>query len=790
MTKHRASDQCSNDYQLSPQIAAFPPATHSIEGQDQPVQAWQLRGGGVSLELVQIGHELPRITSWGPAAAGGPACPQGPGETAQTARDLYLAAHPQRVSGALDETCWPSILPTAAEPWIGSPRLSLTRQGQEIFPAFHFEQAEITSAPAVDPLPELVETLLEGTDTAPAPSAETGESWPTLLVSAQDAEQKVRLEWWMQITPAGLLRQKARLTNLAQEATEVRTLELSFPVPALATEMLSTTGHHLRERSPQRQEIRMGRVERTSYVGRPDFDATGVLCAGQRGFDFEEGQVWAVHCGWSGSVLHAVEALPYCQTLLSGAEVLAGGEITLQTGESYESPWLYGAWGQGLNEISARFHHLLRTWHPELVEKRRPVLLNTWEAVYFDHDEQTLMNLADEAARAGIERFVVDDGWFHLRRDDRAGLGDWQVDEAVWPRGLGPLAQHVHDLGMEFGLWFEPEMINPDSDLARAHPEWILAPTPQRHPLTGRFQQVLDLSQTAAARYIFECMDKLVGELGIDYIKWDHNRFVTEARSAASGRVANHEQVQAVYAIFAALKARHPGLEIESCSSGGGRIDLGIMRYADRVWVSDCVDPVERADIQRYTSILIPPLVMGQHIGDSPAHSTGRATTFTLRAATAFFGHLGVEWNLLKVARAELDQLGQWVRWYQSEGEWMRRARHVHGSELDPAVRLDGMVSDDGQRALYRFTQLTSSVHYPPQPLRLPGLDPQRYYRVRPAELCQDMGHHATGQSPLGWWNSEGAVLRGDQLLNWGLAMPQLHPATAVIFSAEALFGG
>lgn len=209
-------------------------------------------------------------------------------------------------------------------------------------------------------------------------------------------------------------------------------------------------------------------------------------------------------------------------------------------------------------------------------------------------------------------------------------------------------------------------MVNPDSDMFRAHPDWVLKPTANRLPMQGRTQQVVDLTNPDAYAYIYGAMDKLVGELGIDYIKWDHNKYVTEAVSPRTGRPAVHNQTLAVYRIFTDLKAAHPGLEIESCSSGGGRVDLGILEVADRIWGSDCVDPVERADIQRYTSLLVPPEMIGEHVGASPAHSTHRATSQEMRMAMAFFGHMGIEWNLLKEPQEDIDKLAEWTAEFKS----------------------------------------------------------------------------------------------------------------------------
>ncbi|NEG70640.1 alpha-galactosidase [Bifidobacterium sp. BRDM6] len=745
----------------------------------------------VAFALVFPGDDLPRFVHWGkplPVAAAA-AADQGTATVScsvsglaavadEALLSLYDAQRPQRVSGMLNDTAWPSVMPTQAESWIGEPRLNVRRAGVELFCKFAVTDIETTVA--------------DGTV-------------PTVVVTADDAEQGVRLVWTAELLASGLVRQRAAIENIATVAAdessniheaaaslEIGNVELGFPIPATATEILTTTGHHLRERSPQRQPLTIGRFAKSTWVGRPDFDASLLLSSGAPGFGFEHGDVYSVHVGWSGNSALTAERLPYTTGLIGGGELLFGGEIELAAGERYESPWLYGAVGTGLNGVAARFHDQLRRWHPELLTKPRPVILNTWEAVYFDHDFETLARLADKAVESGVERFVVDDGWFGSRRDDSSGLGDWQISGDVWPEGphgLKALADYVHARGMEFGLWFEPEMVNPDSDMFRAHPDWVLKPTAGRLPMEGRFQQVVDLTNPDAYAYVYGQMDRLIGELGIDYIKWDHNKLVTEAVSPKSGRPAVHGQTLAVYRIFHDLRQAHPGLEIESCSSGGGRVDLGILEHADRIWVSDCVDPVERADIQRYTSLLVPPVMMGEHVGASPAHSTHRATSQQMRMATAFFGHMGIEWNLLAEPQEAIGLLGEWTAEYKKRRSLFAGGLCLHADLGDPAVRLDGMMAADGAEAVFRFTQLTTSQSYPASPVPLPGLDPQALYRVRPFDVNLDLeaAGLANGQSPLGWWNENGVIVSGQALAAYGLRMPALHPAQAVLFDVRRI---
>ncbi len=276
----------------------------------------------------------------------------------------------------------------------------------------------------------------------------------------------------------------------------------------------------------------------------------------------------------------------------------------------------------------------------------RPVTLNTWEGVYFDHKLEQLKAQATAAAELGIERFVLDDGWFGKRDDDTSSLGDWFVDTRKYPDGLAPLADHVVSLGMEFGLWFEPEMVNRNSDLYRAHPDWVLQVEGQPL-LESRHQLVLDLTRPEVSDYLFNCIDNVLKSAKISYIKWDMNRDITHAGDA-NGRAATSRQTRAVYALMARVRAAHPDLEIESCASGGGRADFGVLAHTHRVWVSDCTDALERLSIQQGALRFLPPEIIGCHISASPNHQTGRVHTLAFRAIVAFFGHLGVELDPLK----------------------------------------------------------------------------------------------------------------------------------------------
>lgn len=407
-------------------------------------------GADVAFALVFPENDLPRFVHWGR-----------PLSAPETVLGMYDAQRPQRVSGALDYTPYPSVLPTQSESWLGAERFDVRRDGRTLFCKFVVSDIKVEDVQVGNAYEMGVK------DGYPQWSVNGTKTTPTVVVTAEDAEQGVGIVWTCELDVSGLIRQRAKVVNLAEGHLEVGKVELAYTIPADATEILTTTGHHLHERSPQRQPLTVGRFEKVAMVGRPDFDATLLLSIGETGFGFTRGDVYSAHVGWSGNSVLSAERLPYTAGVLGGGEVLLGGEISLGKGEGYTTPWLYGSYGEGLNEVASRFHAYIRNVHRDwraehnIAAKPRPVILNTWEAVYFNHDYDTLTALADKAAESGVERFVVDDGWFGSRRDDTSGLGDWEVSQEVWPDGpksLKALADYVHGKGMEFICNFSFEL--------------------------------------------------------------------------------------------------------------------------------------------------------------------------------------------------------------------------------------------------------------------------------------------------------------------------------------------
>jgi alpha-galactosidase len=721
-----------------------------------------LRSAGVALVVDVAGPHLPRVLHWG--ADPGPLDPEALGH-------LAAALVPGAPNSALDAP-WPlTLLPGQPDGWSGTPGLAGHRDGTAVFP-----RLALTAPVEVGAGPDGAQAL---TATAAADGVTTS--------------VELRLE------PDGLVRVRHTVTNDGDGLYTVDGVTALLPVPADAVELLDLTGRWCRERSPQRGPLSHGTHARDSRRGRTGHDATLLLTAGNEGFGWRHGEVWATHVAWSGNHRHLAERLPEGAgaggaSVLGGGELLLPGEVRLARGESYTTPWVVFTWsGEGLDGASARVHRWLRS-RPDHPRRPRPLVLNTWEAVYFDHRLDTLTRLAERAAELGVERFVLDDGWFGSRRDDTSGLGDWTVSEAVWPQGLGPLAERVRALGMEFGLWVEPEMVNPDSDLARAHPDWLLAPSPEpgagvdeaRLPRAWRRQAVLDVGRPEVRAHLLDRLATLVEDLGIAYLKWDHNRDLHESLTpGADGRrrAGVHRQTLGTYRLLDDLRARCPGLEIESCSSGGARVDLGILERTDRVWASDCNDPLERQSIQRWTGLLLPPELVGTHVGPPTAHTTHRTFDLGFRTLTALFGHAGLEWDITTCTDDEVVALQAWAALYRELRPLLHGGDVVRAEHPDPGAEVHGVVAPDRSAAVFAYVRLATSPDAQPGRLRLPGLDPDRTYRVRHRP---EAGTGAAIGTPPPWW-AAGTVATGAVLGRIGVTAPFLDPGEGALLQLDAV---
>ena len=576
----------------------------------------------------------------------------------------------------------------------------------------------------------------------------------------------------------GILTLQSTVTNIASGDYSLEHLLNWLPIPTQADQVLDFYGHWSKERQLQRREITYGLTTREGFEGRSGHDYTITQIALTESTNFRSGEAWSMGVAWSGNNIHHVEKLIDDNKSIGAGEYLLPGEIILAEGESYTTPKVISCYSpDGLDGITNRHyaHIRARDNHPK---SPRPLTLNLWEAVYFDHDFDKLSKIVNKAAEIGVERVVLDDGWFGARRNDQQGLGDWVVSKEVWPNGLKPLSDLINSSGMKFGLWFEGEMLQVNSDTYRAHPDWILQ-EPGRMPITGRNQQVLDITKSAAFEHVLNQVDAILKTCKISYIKWDHNRSLSDPIS--NGRPAVHNQTKAIYRFFDELKQRNPGLEIESCSSGGGRIDLGMIEHVERFWASDQNDPLERQSIQRWTAMVIPPEMLGTHVGPTQGHQTHRTADISFRVLNALFGHAGIEWNILEATDDEVEVLKNFIKFYKEH------RKLIHSADISRAdvgnAYLYGSISQDKKEAIFTYMQFATADGFLPVIAQLHGLDPDRTYLVKVAtEISSD---DLQQRSTPGWWPE--LKVRGNQLSKVGLEMPGLRPEKGLILTLKSI---
>ena len=503
------------------------------------------------------------------------------------------------------------------------------------------------------------------------------------------------------------------------------------------------TGRWAAEWTLQDRALTQGATVLESRRGSTGMQANPWFAIDRAGISTEEdGPVWFGALAWSGSWRISVDRDPLGDVRVAGGFNPFDFAYQLKPGESLETPVFYGGYsGQGMGGASRLLHRFERTnILPEKPQPRlRPILYNSWEATEFAVDEKGQMALAEKAARIGVERFVMDDGWFGARDSDHAGLGDWTVNPAKFPHGLKPLIDKVHSLGMEFGIWVEPEMVNPDSDLYRAHPDWVMN-FPTRPRSEGRNQLVLNLARPEVRDYILLAMDDLLSKNDIQFLKWDYNRNWSEPGWPEMGP-QNQPQIYVtyirnLYGIMAELRRRHPKLEIEDCSGGAGRVDLGIMGLTDQIWASDNTDPFDRLSIQDGFTHAYAPGVMMDWVTDSPNWVNNRTTSLGYRFLSAMQGGLGIGANLNKWSDAEFAEAARWVAAYKrvratvQQGDLYRLIR-----PKDPAGRSATFYVSPDKREAVLFAFLHSSTKLDPQPaIQVRGLDPLKEYRVSPLD--------------------------------------------------------
>ncbi len=608
------------------------------------------------------------------------------------------------------------------------------------------------------------------------------------LLVCQDSNTGLSATYTLEIDlDSHVLSARTTIENLGNDALTIDwCAALCLPLDRRLQSLLTFTGRWAGEFQTQEVPAFRGSVVRENKSGRTSHDNFPALVAKARYTSEKHGPAAGFHLGWSGN--HRVRADRHSdgRAFVQMGELFYPGEMVLGQGERYETPEMLAAWSDnGLTRLSQRFHEHFNkhVGGGRKDRKPRPVHYNTWEAIYFDHSEERVLDLVDRAADVGAERFVLDDGWFGTRRHERSGLGDWWVAKDVYPDGLHRITDRIRERGMEFGIWFEPEMVNPDSDLFRAHPDWILAADGVEQ-VPFRDQYTLDLTKLEVFNYLFETISAVIAEYDVAYVKWDMNRDIQHPGSAGRGVI--HRQTQAVYDLMAKLRSHFPELEIESCSSGGGRADFGVLRHADRLWLSDNNDAGDRQAIQRGASHFFPLAINGSHVGPRLCHITRRTHSMAYRAATAMFGHMGLELDLADEPEADVETLKRAIALHKQHRKLIHSGRYFR---LDSSDYLNafGVVSDDGREALFSCAKTDGHSTTLPGRFRFAGLDDATRYRMRliwPTENVSITSPSIVERADL---LGDGIIVSGEAIGQHGVQLPLMYSDTCLIYHFVAV---
>lgn len=621
--------------------------------------------------------------------------------------------------------------------------------------------------PGKPPLPGLPSTYVE-----------VGGEAETLEVTLADsiADVEVRLLYTIYRDRPVVIR-GARIANAGGSSAILRTaMSASLDLPDAGWQLVTLSGDWARERHVERADLRPGRQSVASGRGASSLQQNPFVVLARPATTEAAGEAIGASLVYSGNFVAEAEVESFGTVRLRTGINPEGFSWVLEPGAEFVTPEAVLAYSaSGLGAMSDALHNLFRerlargSWR----DRPRPIVINNWEATYFDFDEAKLLAIAASAREMGIELFVLDDGWFGRRNDDTTSLGDWQVDAAKLPAGLDSLARKVEALGLRFGLWIEPEMISRQSQLFAEHGEWTIG-IPTRPRTEGRNQYVLDMSRPEVVDHLFEVLSAILGSAPISYVKWDMNRNITEPFSPAlpAWRQGEffHRYILGVYSLYDRLTKAFPGILFESCASGGGRFDPGLLAYAPQAWTSDDTDAVERLKIQWGTSLGYPLSSMAAHVSAVPNHQVGRVTPLATRAAVAFFGVFGYELDPTLLSAAERTEVADQVAFYKRWRELFQRGRFVRllsPFEGDREEAAWMAVGPDRRSAIVAHYRILSRPNPGPELLRLRGLDPDAVYRVSvwPASDEVEPGMAA------------GTGLGGDELISAGLVVESKRDA-------------
>ncbi len=521
-------------------------------------------------------------------------------------------------------------------------------------------------------------------------------------------------------------------------------MSISVDLPDKEYDMIHLSGAWARERHLKTRPLEQGVQSIYSMRGASSAEHNPFLALKRKSTTEEEGEIYGFSLVYSGSFLGQIEVCSHDTTRVMMGIHPETFSWQLQQGECFQTPEAVMVYSShGMNQMSQAYHTLYRTrlvrgyWR----DKERPVLLNNWEATYMDFSEYDILRIAAKAKEAGVELFVLDDGWFGIRNDDDQGLGDWYVNHIKLPNGISGLSRNVEELGMKFGLWIEPEMVNKDSNLYRTHPDWIIS-TPERFESPSRQQHVLDYSRKEVVDYIYKMLDNVISESKISYIKWDMNRYITECFSRAAapceqGKVM-HRYILGVYDLYTRLTTKYPEILFESCSSGGARFDPGMLYFAPQTWCSDDTDASERLKIQYGTSLVYPISTIGAHVSAVPNHQLDRVTPISTRANVAFFGAFGYELDLNQLSKEELQAVKEQIAYYKQYRKLIQQGVFYRiKSPFEDNDTAWIVVSEDKSEAIAAYYQQLNHVNAGWLRFRMTGLDEEKLYEVHIFDVIQ-----------------------------------------------------
>ncbi len=560
----------------------------------------------------------------------------------------------------------------------------------------------------------------------------------TLVITMREAASDIILKLYYGVyEKENVITRAAKLINQGTKSVHVeKLLSMNMDMMFFDPDMIYFTGRHAFERAYERIPVKHAKIEIGSVRGTSShqYNPSFILC--DHDANEEQGDCYGFCLVYSGNFVAAAQKDQKNQVRVQmGIHPEAFCYLLEQGGELMTPQVIMSYSHDGLTTLSHQYHDILREnmCRGKYKYERRPVLINNWEATYFDFNEEKLFNIAKQASELGIEMLVLDDGWFGKRDDDYSGLGDWFVNEEKLGGSLKEIGERVNEMGMKFGLWFEPEMISQDSDLYRKHPEWAIA-IPNREPNRGRYQLALDMSRDDVRDYLFEQMSDILSNAPIIYVKWDLNRSICDMYSYASGKEHSgelyHKYVLGVYDLMERLLVRFPDLLLEGCSGGGGRFDAGMLYYSPQIWCSDNTDAINRLTIQYGTSFFYPIGTFGAHVSACPNHQTGRTTPFATRSDVAMSGSFGYELDLSKISDEEKAQVKHQIAQFHDLYELTHEGDYYRLTTLDYDDCIAwAFVAKDKSRAALTLVKTQSEGNPRPTHVGMRGLDKNKKYK-------------------------------------------------------------